>query len=199
MSQVRFQVLFGPASLHPRRMSWPLPAGAGEALTEGEDAQAWVGRLRPQGAVDVVTGMAVAAAAPVSAVAPVSRPGAASGGSWYGWRLIGANNRELGRSALSFGSYQLACRAILQLKEGIGRLVNHSTTDPRTGRWGWRIDLEDDAVAVSSRWYERDHDGRIGAAKFVALTADAEVAEGVVTLHERRGLIVARLSTGGGV
>jgi hypothetical protein len=178
MSQVRFQVLFGPASLHPRRMSWPLPAGVEEALGEGEDAPAWVERLRPspQSAVDV-----------------------AAGGSWYGWRLIGANNRELGRSALSFASYQLARRAIVQLKQGIGRLVHHSTTDPRTGRWGWRFDLEDDAVAVSSRWYERDHDGRIGAAKFIALTAGAEVADGVVTLHERRGPIVARLSSGGAV
>jgi hypothetical protein len=58
MSQVRFQVLFGPASLHPRRMSWPLPAGVEEALGEGEDAPAWVERLRPspQGAVDVAAG-----------------------------------------------------------------------------------------------------------------------------------------------
>ena len=194
MSQVRFQVLFGPASLHPRRMSWPMPAGTDEALVESEDVSDWVERLRTgaQGTVEVAGG--------VAEVAPLvsGRKTAAEAGSWYGWRLIGANNRELGRSALSFVSYQLARRAILQLKQGIGRLVHHSTTDPRTGRWGWRIDLEESAVAVSSRWYERDHDGRIGAAKFVALTADAELAEGVVTLHERRGLSVVRLPAGGG-
>ena len=194
MSQVRFQVLFGPASLHPRRMSWPMPAGTDEALAEGEDVSAWVERLRtePQGAVEIAGG--------VAAVPPLAAPpkAAAEGGSWYGWRLIGANNRELGRSALSFASYQLARRAILQLKQGIGRLVHHSTTDPRTGRWGWRMDLEESAVAISSRWYERDHDGRIGAAKFVTLTADAELAEGVVTLHVRRGLSVVRTTAGGG-
>lgn len=188
MSQVRFQVLFGPASLHPRRMSWPLPAGAEGALTEGEDAQAWVVRLRPspEGVVDVVT------VSPQQALTAQQT----AGGSWYGWRLIGANNRELGRSALSFASYQLARRAIVQLKQGIGRLVHHSTTDPRTGRWGWRFDLEDDAVAVSSRWYERDHDGRVGAAKFVALTAEADLADGVVTLRERRSLRVLPMAAG---
>lgn len=189
MSQVRFQVLFGPASLRPRGMSWRMPAGTDGVLAEGEDVSAWVERLRtgPHGGVGIAVGPLVSA------------PQAATeGGSWYGWRLIGANNRELGRSALSFASYQLARRAILQLKQGIGRLVHHSTTDPRTGRWGWQIDLEESAVAVSSRWYERDHDGRIGAAKFVALTADAEVAEGVVTLHVRRGLSVVRMPAGGG-
>lgn len=193
MSQVRFQVLFGPASLHPRRMSWPLPAGTGEAPGAGQDVQAWVERLLPvpQETGELATGTTITAAVAPPVAAPKS-------GSWYGWRLIGANNRELGRSALSFVSYQLARRAILQLKQGIGALVHHSTTDPRTGRWGWRFDLEESAVAVSSRWYERDHDGRIGAAKFVTLSADAEVAEGVVTLHERRGLSVVRLPGGGG-
>jgi hypothetical protein len=118
-------------------------------------------------------------------------------GDWYGWRLMGANNRELGRSALSFVSYQLARRSVMQLKEGIGRLVQHSTTDPATGRWGWRLDLDGLAVAVSGRWYERDHDGRLGAAKFVALTVEAELPEGVVTLHERRGAGIVRLATRG--
>ena len=195
MSQVRFQVLFGPASLHPRRMSWPLPAGSDDVPAVDHDVQAWVERLLPGplGAVGIVAGTAVTAAV----ARPAAAPEAGSGGSWYGWRLIGANNRELGRSALSFASDQLARRAILQLKQGIGRLVHHSTTDPRTGRWGWRIDLEESAVAVSSRWYERDHDGRIGAAKFVALVADAELTDGVVTLRERRSLRVLPMAAGG--
>jgi hypothetical protein len=107
-------------------------------------------------------------------------------GDWYGWRLIGANNRELGRSARSFGSYQLARRAVGQLKEGLGRLAHNSTNNPATGRWGWRLDLDGVAVAVSGRWYERDYDGRVGAAKFLALAVDAELADGVVTLHVRR-------------
>jgi hypothetical protein len=47
-------------------------------------------------------------------------------------------------------------------------------------------ELDGVAVAASGRWYERDHDSRIGAAKFVSLTPAAELVEGVVTLHLRR-------------
>jgi hypothetical protein len=151
MSQVRFQVLFGPASLHPHRMEW-----AGQD-TDDLDLP------------DVAT---VAGSGPR--------------GHWYGWRLIGANNRELGRSARSFGSYPLARRAVTRIKEEVDRLVQHSATDPSTGRWGWRFELDGVAVAASGRWYERDHDSRIGAAKFVSLTPAAELVEGVVTLHLRR-------------
>ncbi len=132
MSQVRFQVLFRPAS---RRM------------------------------------------APVAGRA---------GGDRYSWRLITANNRDLGRGVASFVSYQLARRAVEQLRLAVRRLVQHSTNDPATGRWGWRFDLDGVPVAASGRWYERDHDARLGAARFLALIPDAELTEGVVTRSDRR-------------
>jgi hypothetical protein len=175
MSQVRFQVYFGPASLRPQRMDRP-PAAVLEV-----------------GSPTVIGTGAVAAAAIVVSAVPTN----GGMGDWYGWRLMGANNRELGRSAFSFVSYQQARRAIVELKEGLGRLVQHSTTDPVSGRWGWRLDLDDMAVAMSSRRYERDHDGRLAAAKFVDLSFEAEMADGVVTLHDRRGASAVRLATGG--
>src|SRR5215467_5183199 len=107
-------------------------------------------------------------------------------GDWYCWRLMGANNRELGRSALSYPSYPGARRAVRYLQQHANRLVRTTVIDPATGRWGWRLDLDDKAVAVSGRWYERDHDSRLGMDKFVDLIPDAELAEGVVTLHDRR-------------
>jgi hypothetical protein len=193
MSQVRFQVLSGPASLHPRRMSRLSPARPDETPIDGDDGHPGIGRLevaRPA-AVELVTATA--------AVTVAGTPAVPSSGHayWYGWRLMGANNRELGRTAHSFVSYPLARRSIGQLKQCLARLVQQSTTDPRTGRWGWRLDLDGVAVAVSSRWYEREHDSRLGAAKFVELSAEAEPADGVVTLHERRGPNVIRLWMGG--
>jgi hypothetical protein len=103
----------------------------------------------------------------------------------YGWRLMGANNRELGRHAVSFVSYQGALRAIRHLKRGAGRALPYPTTDPRSGRWGWRIDLDGASVAVSGRWYERDHDARLGAARFVSLIREAAVSDRVVTRYGR--------------
>ncbi len=117
----------------------------------------------------------------LSGPASVTRP------DRYGWRLMGANNRELGRSAAGFGSYQGARLAVRRLQQGVGRVVQHSTADPTTGRWGWQVDLDGASVAVSGRWYERDQDARLGAAKFVALACEAALADGVLTLYDTRG------------
>ncbi len=109
-----------------------------------------------------------------------------SNGAWYCWRLMGANNRELGRSASSFGSYPGVRRAVHDLQKHAARLVRATVVDPATGRWGWRLDLDDRTVAMSGRWYERDHDSQAGMDKFVHLLPDADLDDGVVTLHERR-------------
>jgi hypothetical protein len=100
---------------------------------------------------------------------------------------MGANNRELGRSARSFASYPLARRAVMHLQEHADRLVRRTEIDPASGRWRWRLDLDNAAVAVSGRWYERDHDSRLGMAKFVTLIPEAELTDGVVTMPDRRG------------
>jgi hypothetical protein len=147
MSRVRFQLLFGPASTHPYRMSRP----------EHDDADPTERRWSGNGVQD-----------------------------WYGWRLMGANNRELGRSARSFASYPLARRAVMHLQQHADQLVRSTEVDPATGRWRWRLDLDNTAVAISGRWYERDHDSRLGMAKFVTLVSEAELTDGVVTMPERR-------------
>ncbi|WP_432835304.1 hypothetical protein [Dactylosporangium sp. CA-092794] len=137
------------------------------------------------------------ATVPVEALAPAGPAGPAARGAiwpgeWYAWRLIGANNHELGRSALIFPSYQLAIDGIAELKEGLARLVQLPIYDRPTGRWGWRLELDGAAVATSGRWYKRDHDSALGAAKFVALSPEAELADSVVPLHDRRPLGIVR-------
>ena len=78
LRRARFQLLFGPASVHPYRMAWPTTAD------------------------------------------PTGAPRAAD---WYGWRLMGANNREVGRNAMSFLSYPLARHAVARLQHHADRLV----------------------------------------------------------------------------
>jgi hypothetical protein len=110
----------------------------------------------------------------------------AEGNDRYRWRLLGANNRELGRSARGYDSYPGAQRAVRYLQDHADRLVRATVIDPATGRWGWRLDLDDRAVAVSGRRYERDHDSRLGMDKFVNLVPEAALVDGVVTMHDRR-------------
>ena len=157
MSRVRFQLLFGRSSTHPYRMDWS---------HAGEHGGAHAGEHAGEGADP--------------------QPVAANGRDWYCWRLMGGNNRELGRSASSYPSYPGARRAVQYLQQHANRLVRTTVIDPATGRWGWRLSLDDRAVAVSGRWYERDHDSRVGMDKFVNLIPGAELAEGVVTMYERR-------------
>lgn len=142
LRRARFQLLFGPASVHPYRMAWPTTAD------------------------------------------PAGTPRVAD---WYGWRLMGANNREVGRNAMSFLSYPLARHAVARLQHHADRLVQRTTVDPVTGRWSWLLELDGEPVAVSGRWYERDHDSRQGLAKFIALLPAASLTDGVVTLRDRRG------------
>src|SRR5262249_3074268 len=119
------------------------------------------------------------ATVPVEALATAA-PAESAPREWYAWRLIGTNNHELGRSALSFPSYRLALDAFTELTEGLDRLVPAPVRDLPTGRWGWRLELDGAAVAASGRWYKRDQDSRLGAAKFVELCAEAEIADSVV-------------------
>ncbi|WP_433083554.1 hypothetical protein ACQP1P_05060 [Dactylosporangium sp. CA-052675] len=111
--------------------------------------------------------------------------GAIGRDEWYAWRLIGTNNHELGRSALSFRSYRAALAAFAEVQAGHDRLVQLPVPERPTGRWGWRLELDGAAVAVSGRWYRRDKLSLLGAAKFVALCAAAEPADGVVALQDR--------------
>jgi hypothetical protein len=113
-------------------------------------------------------------------------PKSTESSEWYSWRLMGANNRELGRSALSYASYAGARRAVRDLQRHAERLVRTTVVDPTKGRWGWRIDLDGVVVAVSGRSYERDQDSRLGMHKFVTLLPDAELLDAVVALHIRR-------------
>jgi hypothetical protein len=107
-------------------------------------------------------------------------------GERYSWRLMGANNRELGRSAQHYESYAGARRAVGELQRHADRLVCTTLVDRGTGRWGWRIDLDGGTVAVSGRSYERDHDSRLGMDKFLGLLSEADLLDAVVALRDRR-------------
>ena len=74
---------------------------------------------------------------------------------WYAWRLIGRNNRELGRSA-SIHPDVAACRAdVIRLQAAAPRLSKFVVADLDQGLWRWRLESSGEVQAVSARLYNR--------------------------------------------
>ncbi|MCY7373551.1 MAG: hypothetical protein LH461_07620 [Spirochaetaceae bacterium] len=70
------------------------------------------------------------------------------------WRLISANNRELGRCTEPFLDLGSCTTAVERLREGIDSADEVVAQDP-SGRWRWRLSFEDLPVAMSCRAYLR--------------------------------------------
>lgn len=76
------------------------------------------------------------------------------------WRLLGANNRELGRSAAVFHDEDSCWSAVRQLVTHVAALRTGLTQDVTTGQWTWRLDAPGGALARSGRGYARQRECR---------------------------------------
>ena len=105
-----------------------------------------------------------------------------SGAEQVGWRLLGANNRELGRGAGLFPDLE-SCQAAV--RDLVARLASASpgiTSDSgNTGAWSWRLDLGGRAVAVSCRTYLRHRECTYSLAHFIGAAPEAIVATALST------------------
>jgi hypothetical protein len=79
------------------------------------------------------------------------------GAGLVGWRVLGANNRELGRSAGPFWRPDEAFQAVHEAQAVLDRTVTRLWADD-LGEWFWNVSLDDDQVAVSSRGYRRQRE-----------------------------------------
>lgn len=90
------------------------------------------------------------------------------------WRLVGSNNREIGRSAQAFTD-AAACRTgISFLRRQLAHLDTRISCDENT-RWSWRLELNGQPVAHSARVYMRRREAVFNLEQFLAAapTADA--------------------------
>lgn len=73
------------------------------------------------------------------------------------WRLLSANNRQLGRAAGTYPDLPSARSAVEDLTAGIasGLVVVELGYGGRSHGWAWTVSLCDEARAVSGRGYER--------------------------------------------
>ncbi|HEV3173769.1 MAG TPA: hypothetical protein VGZ32_25690 [Actinocrinis sp.] len=93
------------------------------------------------------------------------------------WRLLGANNRELGRGPGQFSDLEGCQAAVRDLVARIAGATPGITSDSgHTGAWSWRLDLGGRAVAVSCRTYLRHRECTYSLAHFIGAVPEAVVA-----------------------
>jgi hypothetical protein len=83
---------------------------------------------------------------------------AGADGTWFGWRLLAANNRELGRSPRVHAAAADCLQAAAAMMADLDSLTTAVSADSARGLWRWRLDGAVGAVAVSSRLYLRQRE-----------------------------------------
>lgn len=99
-------------------------------------------------------------------------------GSWFAWRLTGANHRELGRSSRVYPDLAGARDAVVLLQTRIQEADVAILNVPRTGTWGWRLRIDDHPLATSSRGYSRHRECTYNATAFLQAASIAEISDG---------------------
>ncbi|HEV2342956.1 MAG TPA: hypothetical protein VGS97_02580 [Actinocrinis sp.] len=94
------------------------------------------------------------------------------------WRLLGANNRELGRSPIWYPDVESCREAVRVLKREIGGVTPAIMSVPQPGgAWSWRLAVSGTPVAVAGRPYHRQRECAYNLNHFVAAVPDALIAD----------------------
>ncbi|GAA4691954.1 hypothetical protein [Phytohabitans rumicis] len=101
------------------------------------------------------------------------------------WMLVSPNNRPLGRGTSYHETYGSCRQAVLDLKANYERAKPVESTVEMTGQWTWRMDLDGEPVAVSSRSYLRSRECTYNLERFLEAVPEAQVVAG--TRSVRRG------------
>lgn len=92
------------------------------------------------------------------------------------WRLVGENNRDIGRSAQAYVDPR-ACRSgVILLRRQLARLEPSVCFDG-VGQWTWRLELDGCPVAVSARSYQRRREAVRSLQRFRSLVEIARVPD----------------------
>ncbi len=92
------------------------------------------------------------------------------------WRLVGPNNRELGRAAQFFADERTCRQGVTALRRQYDQLQPTVWCDD-TGRWVWRLDIAQRPVAVAARAYLRQRESAFNLAQFLAAVPVARIPE----------------------
>lgn len=97
-------------------------------------------------------------------------------GEWVSWRLLGANNRELGRGAAVYATETGCLGVISRVQTWVTACVPSVIVRP-SGQWCWQLRLDGETVAVSWRVYHRQRECRYNLGQFLSILPEAHRPE----------------------
>ena len=113
---------------------------------------------------------------------PGARLAGTPGHGGVGWRLLGANNRELGRCAAAYPDATAATEGIEEARRGAVTAVARISHEAGVGSWTWSLIVGDTAIATSGRGFRHERECRYNLEQFrdcapVSALIDAPVPE----------------------
>jgi hypothetical protein len=106
-------------------------------------------------------------------------------GSAVRWRVLSANNRDMGRCVLDYADEADCVRGIADFLASLDELTT-SLQRAADNRWTFRLLRGDVPVVTSGRGFDRRTRCEQAAARFIELISDAEVRPGVALLSPSR-------------
>ncbi len=88
------------------------------------------------------------------------------------WRLISSNNWELGRCAVPLVDLDACVAEVMRLRDAVDRAVEDVVPDA-AGGWRWRLAVDGQPVAISSRSFLRRVECESTLAQFRKMAATA--------------------------
>jgi hypothetical protein len=108
-------------------------------------------------------------------------------GTWVSWRLAGANNRELGRSARVHPDLPACRQDALELIENAASGQALISLNNFSGLWVWRLEVDERPLAVTGRGHQRRRECEYSLSRFLAAVPEALVPDVDRDLGRRRG------------
>jgi hypothetical protein len=101
----------------------------------------------------------------------------AGDGSWVSWRLAGANNRELGRSAQVHPDLAACRQDALEVTEDAPQAQALISLNHLSGLWVWRLEMDERPLAVAGRGHHRRRECEYSLSRFLSAVPDAVVPD----------------------
>ena len=100
----------------------------------------------------------------------------------FAWRFMSANNRSLARSAQTCPDVESCLAAIRILQEGLPHAVGETSRNGN-GQWVWRVRVDDEVVATTTRTYQRHVRARLMCDSFLELVAETAGSNPVQVIY----------------